>query len=45
MSSFVFVRYYSSRDIIERITKRIRPVLDELRKELIKNWIVLSYEI
>jgi hypothetical protein len=34
ISSSVFVNYYYRPDINEIITKRIRPVLDELRKEL-----------
>ncbi len=35
ISSSVFVNHYYRPDINEIITKRIRPVLDELRKELI----------
>ena len=35
ISSSVFVNHYYSPDINEIITKRIRPVLEELRVELI----------
>ncbi len=36
ISSSVFVNHYYRPDINEIITKRIRPVLDELKGELIK---------
>ena len=35
ISSSVFVNHYYRPDIHEIITKRIRPVLDELGKELV----------
>ena len=34
ISSSMFVNHYYRSDINEIITKRIRPVLDELRKEV-----------
>ncbi len=41
ISSSVFVNHYYRPDINEIITKRIRPVLDELRKELFKTFLIL----